>query len=63
MIAISKFWFYSKRLFIALQLTKSADPDKYSYLEYDIEFDSRSLFSYPGFDWYKNIIIFWVESN
>ena len=43
-------------LFGAAKLIKSADPDKYSYLGYDIGFDSRSLFSFPNFDWGKNVI-------
>ena len=37
-------------LFGSVNLTKNADPDKYSYSGYGIGFDSRSLFSYPGFD-------------
>ena len=39
-------------------LTNNADPDKYSYSGYGIEFDSRSVFSNPIFDWSKTIFIF-----
>ena len=38
-------------------------PDKYSYSGYGIGFDSRSLFSYTGFGWGKNIIIFGVGNS
>ena len=33
-------------LFGSVKLTKKVDPDKYKYSNYDIEFDSRSEFSY-----------------
>ena len=39
-------------LFGAVKLTKNADPDKYSYSKYDIEFDARrssSLFDGSSF--------------
>ena len=39
--------------FGAAQLTKNTDLDKYSYLRYGIGFDSRSCFSFPGFNWGK----------
>ena len=50
-------------LFGAVKLTKNADPDKYSYSGYDIGFDSRPRFSYPDFDWGKNVVIFGVDNN
>ena len=31
----------NKCLFRSVELTKNADPDKYKYSSYDIEFDSR----------------------
>ena len=46
-------------LFRTVKLTKNADPNKYSYSGYGIEFDSCSLFSIPNLDWGKNAIIFW----
>ena len=33
----------------AVELTKNANPNIYSYSEYGIGFDSRSLFSIPNF--------------
>ena len=36
-------------LFGAVKLTKNADPNKYSYSEYGIGFDSRSIISFPNF--------------
>ena len=47
-------------LFGVVKLFMNADPNKYSYSEYGIGFDSRSLFSIPNFDWGKNAIIFGV---
>ena len=47
-------------LFGAVKITKTADPNKYFYSEYGIEFDSRPLFSIPNFDLDKNAIIFGV---
>ena len=50
-------------LFGAVKLTKIADPDKYSYWVYSAEIDSRSRFSFPGFDWGKNVVIFGVDNS
>ena len=50
-------------MFSAFKLSKNADPDKCSYSEYGIEFDSCSLFSPPNLDWSKNAIIFGVENS
>ena len=44
-----------------VKLAKSPDSDKCSYSEYDIGFDSRSLFSFPNFDWGKNVVILGVQ--
>ena len=49
-------------MFEAVKLTKNADPGKCSYAGYGIEFDSRSLFWFPGFDWGKNVI-FGVDNS
>ena len=38
------------RLFGTVELTTNADPNKYSYSEYGIGFDSPSPFSLPNFD-------------
>ena len=50
-------------MFGAVKLTKNANHNKYSYSGYGIEFDSRSLFSIPNFDWDKNVIIFGVDMS
>ena len=47
--------------FGAAQLNKSTDPGKYSFSGYVMGFDSYSFFSFPGFDWGKNVVIFGVE--
>ena len=44
-------------------LSKNAHPDKYCYSGYGTGFDSRSLFSYPCFNWGKNVITFWVNNS
>ena len=46
-----------------VMLSKNAHPDKYSYSGYGTGFDSRSLFSYPCFNWGKNVITFWVNNS
>ena len=45
-------------LFGGIRLNKNADPDKYVYSRYGIEFDSRSEFSLPDGSTGKNAIIF-----
>ena len=50
-------------LFGAIKLSKNADPDKYSYSGYGIEFDPCSLFSLQNFDWVKNTIILGVGNS
>ena len=42
--------------FGAVKLSKHVDPDKYSYSGCCVAFDSRSLLSYPGYDWEKRLI-------
>lgn len=49
-------------LFGTVKLTKNDDPDKCSYSGYGIDFDSCSLFSFPTFDWSKNLVIFGVNN-
>ena len=46
-----------------VKLAKNADLDKYSYSGYGIVFDSRSMFSFPNFDWGKNIAVFGVNNS
>ena len=50
-------------MFGTVKLTKNADPYKYEYSCYDIEFDARSQFSLPGGTWSKNVIIFGVDNS
>ena len=45
----------------AVKLTKNADPDKYKYSSYGMEFDSRSEFSLPDGSMGKNVIIYIVD--
>ena len=40
-------------LFGSVKLTKNADPDKYKYNGYDIDFDSHSEFSFADGTWEK----------
>ena len=64
------FWWYIRGaeftlgnfFFVDVKLNKKADPDKYSYSGYCIEFDGRGSFSLSsddGFD--KNVIIFGAD--
>ena len=50
-------------MFGALKLTRNADPDKYKYSGYGIEFDSRSEFSLPNGSMGKKVIIFGVDMS
>ena len=45
-------------LFVAVKLTKNADPNKYSYSGYGISFDVCGTFSLANSGFGKNIIIF-----
>ena len=45
-------------MFVALKITKTADPNKYFYSEFGIESDSGPFFPIPNFDLDKNVIIF-----
>ena len=47
-------------MFVALKITKTADPNQYFYSEFGIEFDSGPFFPIPNFDLDKNAIIFGV---
>ena len=46
-----------------VKINKNGDPNKYSYLGYEIGFDSRSLFSISNFDWGKNATVFGVDMS
>ena len=50
-------------LFGAFELTKNADPDKYSYSRHGIWFHSFSPISLPNFHGAKNAIIFGVGNS
>ena len=47
-------------LFGAVILTKNADIEKYGYSGFDIGFDRRSSFSFPGGGFTQNVLIFAV---
>ena len=47
----------------AVELTKTAHPDKYSYYRYGIGFDSCSLFLLLNFDWDKKAVILGVDNS
>ena len=50
-------------LFGAVILTKNADIGKYGYSGYEIGFDRRSSFSYPGVGFGQNVLIFGVDMS
>ena len=50
-------------LFGSVKLTKTADPDKYKYSGYGIEFNSRSEFSFIDGTMRRNIIIFGADMS
>ena len=52
-----------KCLFGALDLSKTADIDKYRYFGYGIGFDKRASLSFPGGGFGQNIIIFGADMN
>ena len=57
MVTRLKCWIYSKRLlFESVRITRNADPNKYSYSEYSIVFDSHSFVLFPN-GWGRNVII------
>ena len=49
-----------KCFFGAVTLTKNADIDRYGYSGYEIGFDRRSSFSFPGGGFGQNVLIFGV---
>ena len=53
----------SNCLFKSVKLTKNAEPDKYVYNGYGIEFDSRAGFSLTEGSLGKNVIIFEVDMS
>ena len=50
-------------LFGGVKLAKNADPDKYQYASYGIEFHSRSEFIFTDRSVGKNVIIFGVDMS
>ena len=50
-------------LFGAVTLTKNTDIDKYGYSCYEIEFDRKSSFSFPGGGFGSNVTIFGVDMS
>ena len=50
-------------LFGSEKLTKNANPDKYKYSGYGIEFDSRSQFSFIDGSMGKNVIVFGADMS
>ena len=50
-------------LFSAVTLTKNADIDKYGYSGYEIGFDRRSRFSFPGGGFGQNVLIFGADMS
>ena len=50
-------------LFDAIRLVKNADIDKYKYLGYGIEFDSRGTFLFPDGSVAQNVIIFGADMS
>ena len=50
-------------LFGAVTLTKNADIDKYGYSGYEIGFDRRGSFSFPGSGYGQNVLIFGVDMS
>ena len=50
-------------MFGTVKLNKNVDHDKYSYSGYGIGLVCRSHFSYPRFDWGKNVVVFGVDNN
>ena len=50
-------------LFGAVTLTKNADIDKYGYSGYEIEFDRRSSFSFPGSGFGQNVVLFGLDMS
>ena len=42
-------------------MTKHADIDQYKYFGYDIGFDRHGIFSFPGIEFGRNVIIFGVD--
>ena len=50
-------------LFGAVTLTKNADIDKYGYSGYEIGFDRRGSFSFPGGGYGQNVLTFGVDMS
>ena len=50
-------------MFGAVKVTKNVEPDKCSFSEYAVGFDSLSLFSISNFNWSKKAIIFGADMS
>ena len=50
-------------LFGAVTLTRNADIDKYGYSGYEIGFDRRGRFSFPGAGFGQDVLIFRVDMS
>ena len=50
-------------LFGAVTLTKNADIDKYHYSGYEIGFDWKGSFSFPGSGMGENVVIFGADMS
>ena len=51
-------------LFGGVKLSENADPDKFSYSDYDLGFHKRGAFSLSdGSECIKNVIIFGFDNN
>ena len=50
-------------MFGAVTLTKTADIDKYGYSGYEIGFDRRGSFSFPGGEYGQNVLIFGIDMS
>ena len=50
-------------LFGEVTLTKKASIDKYGYSDYEIGFDRRENFSFPGGGFGQNVLIFGADMS
>ena len=60
---LNKNFILNNCLFGPVKLTKNADPDKYKYSGYSIEFDSRSELSFMDGSMGRNVIIFGADMS
>ena len=48
---------------VAEKLTKNADIDQYRYSSYEVRFDRKGSFSFPGGGFGQNVIMFRVDMS